>query len=93
MHGKEVNHQLHCDRIPVYRLNPLMRVPPVALCKALTTLNCLELVRNHAVILDCTDNVYARYLLNDACVLSGKALVSASALKFDGQVKLSVFIF
>ncbi|GAU96450.1 hypothetical protein RvY_07894-2 [Ramazzottius varieornatus] len=68
------------------RSNPLSRMAPVALCTALTTENCLELVRNHAVILDCTDNVYARYLLNDACVLRGRALVSASALKFDGQL-------
>lgn len=38
------------------------------------------------VILDATDNVATRYLLNDACVLAGKPLVSGSALRMDGQV-------
>lgn len=37
-------------------------------------------------MLDCTDNVATRYLLNDACVLMGKALVSGSALRFEGQL-------
>lgn len=30
--------------------------------------------------------LYFRYLLNDACVLAGKPLVSGSALRFEGQV-------
>lgn len=38
------------------------------------------------VVLDATDNVATRYLLNDACVLAGKPLVSGSALRMDGQV-------
>lgn len=38
------------------------------------------------IILDATDNVATRYLLNDACVLAGKPLVSGSALRFEGQV-------
>lgn len=36
--------------------------------------------------MDATDNVPTRYLLNDACVISGKPLVSASALKMEGQL-------
>ena len=73
--------------------NPLLLHAPLALCAALTVENCLDLVREHDVILDCTDNVYARYLLNDACVLTGRPLVSASALKFDGQVFFFNFQF
>ena len=38
------------------------------------------------IILDATDNVATRYLLNDASVLAGKPLVSGSALRFEGQV-------
>lgn len=37
--------------------------------------------------MDATDNAATRYLLNDACVLSGKPLVSGSALRMDGQVR------
>lgn len=39
---------------------------------------------------DCSDNVPTRYLVNDACVLSGKPLVSASALRLEGQVRLTL---
>lgn len=38
------------------------------------------------IVADCSDNVPTRYLVNDACVLSGKPLVSASALRMEGQV-------
>lgn len=41
------------------------------------------------IVLDATDNVATRYLLNDACVLSNKPLISGSALRFEGH--LSVF--
>ena len=37
-------------------------------------------------MLDCTDHPTSRYLISDACVLTGKPLVSASALKTEGQL-------
>ncbi|XP_075168918.1 ubiquitin-like activating enzyme 4 [Haematobia irritans] len=48
--------------------------------------NALEILRQYDVILDCTDNVATRYLLNDACVMLNKPLVSGSALQMDGQL-------
>lgn len=39
------------------------------------------------IVADCSDNVPTRYLVNDACVLSGKPLVSSSALRMEGQVR------
>ena len=41
---------------------------------------------SYDIVLDCTDNVVTRYLLNDACVLLGKPLISGSALRFEGQL-------
>ncbi|CDQ76921.1 unnamed protein product [Oncorhynchus mykiss] len=38
------------------------------------------------IVADCSDNVPTRYLINYACVLSGKCLVSASALRMEGQL-------
>ncbi|KAJ8290573.1 hypothetical protein GJAV_G00014750 [Gymnothorax javanicus] len=38
------------------------------------------------IVADCSDNVSTRYLVNDTCVLSGKPLVSASALRMEGQM-------
>ncbi|KAL5008149.1 hypothetical protein ScPMuIL_013730 [Solemya velum] len=48
--------------------------------------NALNLIKHYDVVLDATDNVASRYLLNDACVLAGKPLVSGSALRFQGQL-------
>jgi len=52
----------------------------------LSSSNALEILSNYDIILDCTDNVATRYLLNDASVLAKKPLVSGSALRFDGQL-------
>ncbi|KAF5909706.1 adenylyltransferase and sulfurtransferase MOCS3, partial [Clarias magur] len=41
---------------------------------------------SNSILLHCADNVPTRYLVNDACVLSGKPLVSASALRMEGQL-------
>ena len=38
------------------------------------------------VVLDCTDNFTTRHAINTACVRHGRALVSGSALRFDGQL-------
>lgn len=38
------------------------------------------------VVIDGTDNVATRYLLNDACVMQNKPLVSGSALQWEGQL-------
>jgi adenylyltransferase/sulfurtransferase len=48
--------------------------------------NAKEIISEYNVVLDCTDNVATRYLLNDACLLLGKPLVSGSALRMDGQL-------
>jgi adenylyltransferase/sulfurtransferase len=37
-------------------------------------------------VLDCTDTPASRYLISDTCVLLEKRLVSASALRIDGQL-------
>nr|CDS31624.2 adenylyltransferase and sulfurtransferase [Hymenolepis microstoma] len=53
----------------------------------LTNLNACEIVENHDLVLDCTDNVATRYLLNDACAACGPIpLVSGSALRYEGQM-------
>ncbi|KAI8923963.1 hypothetical protein BC831DRAFT_14474 [Entophlyctis helioformis] len=48
--------------------------------------NVLDIVREFDIIVDATDNVATRYLLNDASVLLNKTLVSGSALRMDGQL-------
>ncbi|XP_069625576.1 adenylyltransferase and sulfurtransferase MOCS3 isoform X2 [Ranitomeya imitator] len=48
--------------------------------------NALQLIQQYDVIADCSDNVPTRYLINDACVAAAKPLVSASALRWEGQL-------
>ena len=36
---------------------------------AITSVNAMDLVRSYDVVVDASDNVATRYLLNDACVL------------------------
>jgi adenylyltransferase and sulfurtransferase len=45
-----------------------------------------QTLKDYDLILDCTDHPSIRYLISDACVLLGKPLVSASALRTDGQL-------
>lgn len=48
--------------------------------------NVDELVQGHDFVLDCTDDFGAKYLLNDACVLAGVPLITASIHRWQGQV-------
>ncbi len=48
--------------------------------------NVFDLLSGYNVVVDATDNVVTRYLLNDACVILGLPLVSGAALRLDGQL-------
>jgi adenylyltransferase/sulfurtransferase len=48
--------------------------------------NVMDTISHYDVILDCTDNIETKYLLNDACVLSGKPLVYGAIYQYEGQV-------
>ena len=48
--------------------------------------NVLELLRSYDVVLDGTDRMPTRYVVNDACVLLRKPLVTAAIHRFEGQV-------
>ena len=50
--------------------------------------NALEIIKDFDVVADGTDNFPTRYLVNDACVLSGKVNVYASIFQFEGQVSV-----
>lgn len=54
----------------------------------LTSENALELFREYDIIVDGTDNFPTRYLVNDACVLTGKPNVYGSIFRFEGQASV-----
>ena len=54
----------------------------------ITAENVMELVSGYDIVLDCTDNFDAKYLLNDACVLTGRPLVYGAIYQYEGQVAI-----
>jgi adenylyltransferase/sulfurtransferase len=65
-------------------LNPDVNV--VAIKERLSSRNILDLIQDYDVVVDGSDNFPTRYLVNDACVMSKKPLVSGAILRFEGQV-------
>ncbi|XP_059209528.1 adenylyltransferase and sulfurtransferase MOCS3 [Centropristis striata] len=86
LHGEENQNQAKAlsAASAVKRLNSTVQCIPYHL--QLSPENALQLIQQYDIVADCSDNVPTRYLVNDACVLSGKPLVSASALRMEGQL-------
>lgn len=79
-------HSAH-KRIAVLNPDVQCRVFP----SRLTPQNALALVSQYDVVVDASDNVATRYLVNDVCALARKPLVSGSALGLEGQVTVFTF--
>src|SRR5438477_541564 len=67
-------------------INPFVKVEKFE--ERLTSAKALELFRQFDVIVDGTDNFPTRYLVNDACVLTGKPNVYGSIFRFEGQASV-----
>lgn len=65
-------------------VNPEVRV--IEHGHRVTAETALDLVRGYDLIADGSDNFATRFLVNDACYLAGKTLVSAAIMRFDGQL-------
>jgi len=69
-------------------LNPEIRV--IAHEVELRASNVMAILQDYDVVLDGSDRVATRYLVNDACVLLGRTLVSAAIHRFEGQATTCV---
>ncbi len=70
-------------------LNPLVAVE--AWPERIGPQNALSLLKGFDLVIDCTDNLVSRYLINDACFLNDIPMVYGSLFQYEGQ--LSVFHF
>lgn len=70
----------------IARLNPYVRVEKYS--DRLTPEIALDLFSKYDLIVDGTDNFATRYLVNDACVLTGRPYVWGSIFRFEGQVSV-----
>lgn len=66
------------------QLNPDINIH--AICRFADPDLLAELVQTHDLVLDCTDNLTVRGQISDACVLAKKVLISAAAIRFEGQL-------
>jgi sulfur-carrier protein adenylyltransferase/sulfurtransferase len=67
-------------------LNPHVRI--VRHTERLSSANALALFAAYDLVVDGTDNFATRYLINDACVLTGTPNVYGSVFRFDGQASV-----
>jgi molybdopterin/thiamine biosynthesis adenylyltransferase/rhodanese-related sulfurtransferase len=72
------------DRL--HDLNPDVTIEPLE--TRLTSANALDLIGRFDLVVDGSDNFPTRYLVNDACVLTGHPDVYGSIFRFEGQVSV-----
>ena len=65
-------------------LNPDVELVPIV--DRLSASNATGLIEGWDLVIDGSDNFATRYVVNDACVLAGKPLVTGSIYQFEGQI-------
>lgn len=73
-------------RDAIRAINPQVQVEMYH--EKLTAENAVDMIGEYDVVADATDNYKARYLINDACVLTGKPEVFGAMYQFEGQVSV-----
>ncbi len=68
----------------IHELNPEVAV--VTHQTRMDASNAMEIMSGYDIVADGCDNFVTRFLVSDACYLSGKILVSAAVGQFDGQL-------
>lgn len=76
--------KIACKKL--HRQNPQIKLIPIV--EKITSKNVMAIFNGYDMILDGTDNFETKYLLNDACVLTGKPLVYAAIYQHEGQVSV-----
>lgn len=70
----------------ISRLNPYIEID--IFNKFLSTENIEEIFSKYEIIVDCTDNFDAKYLIDETCEKMKKPLVYSSIFQFEGQVSV-----
>ena len=70
----------------VLGLNPSIKIN--AISEKLEAKNAVSLFEKYDIVVDATDNLQTKYLINDACCVTGKPFVYGSIYRFEGQVSV-----
>lgn len=89
---RQIAHSVHTIGMPKVlsakktfeALNPDVNI--IAIQKRMTKDDILDYIKDYDIVVDGSDNFPTRYLVNDACVIAKKPLVSGAILRFEGQV-------
>ena len=73
-------------KIMISELNPDIKV--IAFTEKLSGKNAIALFEKYDIIVDATDSISIKYLINDACLLTNKPMVCGSIFRFQGQVSV-----
>ena len=73
-------------RAAILGINPAVQVQ--AHIASFDAGNALALVSDYDIVVDCSDNFRAKYLINDAAVLARKPAVFASVYQYEGQLQI-----
>lgn len=77
-------HKALSARDTMVSINPNVTVEP--LIDRLTPANAAAIIGRHDIVMDCTDNLASRLLVNDTCVATDKTYVFGAVRRFEGQV-------
>ncbi|USD67954.1 molybdopterin-synthase adenylyltransferase MoeB [Vibrio sp. SCSIO 43136] len=77
-------------KLALEQLNPYLNL--VAINKKCDQSELAELVAEHDIVLDCTDNVDTRNQLNALCYQHKTPLVSGAAIRMEGQVSVFTYL-
>ncbi len=88
IHGTQDVGRLKVDsaKEAIERVNPEVKVVPIA--KRITPTNVLETINDFDIVMDASDNMGTKFLLNDACYFANKPYVFGGAVGFDGQASV-----
>ena len=70
----------------ILELNPEVKAD--AFAEKLSAKNAVSLFEKYDIIVDATDHIAIKYLINDACLLTNKPMVYGSIFRFQGQVSV-----
>ena len=70
----------------IERLNPDVNV--ITFTDRLTPQNALDIIKDFDIVMDASDNLGTKFLLNDACWFANKPYVFGGAVGFSGQAAL-----
>jgi adenylyltransferase/sulfurtransferase len=80
------NSKVEVAKKAILELNPEIKVKLFS--EFFNTQNAFEIVSDYQIIVDCTDTLAVRYLINDVAVVKKIPVVYASIYKFEGQVSV-----